>query len=261
MMALRLLAAGTVAVVVLGGASVAETQPLKVATNAVSGVAAPTTTTWVDHGSQVDGACVNSAPVLSLAPGQRSVSADVVAADPATCDVTWQIGAPSTSIPSAARPADGTSAQSPATVVTAPAAATVSPATTYSASGYERAWFNDAPGLELNEVKSNLSFSYNRSCVTSSSGSGYWWWRSGSGWEPPTNKGSWIATSCNNSKVWSQADYKNTGFCWPYTSNTHYRGVSVQGRYDGYLFGWVDSWSWNACLPFSFHSQLVRVTG
>jgi hypothetical protein len=134
-------------------------------------------------------------------------------------------------------------------------------AATYSGSGYERAWFEDVVGLELNEVKSNLSFSYNRSCVTSAAGSGYWWWRSGTGWEPPTNKGAWISTTCNNSKVWSQADYRNTGFCAGYTSNTHFRGVTVQGRYDGRLFGWVDSWSWNACLPFSFHSQLVRITG
>ncbi|MCL6549587.1 MAG: hypothetical protein K6T37_01075 [Acidothermus cellulolyticus] len=119
----------------------------------------------------------------------------------------------------------------------------------------------DVVGLELNEARSNISFSYNGSCVTSASGSGYWWWRSGSGWEPPTNKGSWISTTCNNAKVWSQADYRNTGFCLGYTSKTPFRGVTVQGRYDGYLFGWVDNWWWNACLPFSFHSQLVRLTG
>lgn len=228
------------------------------------GVSGPTT--WVDHGIRINGSCVNSSPVLSLAPGQYAVSASVKSADASTCDVTWQIDAATTTrLATPVRPADGSSVEERAKVVVAAPAATgsggVSPAATYSGSGYERAWFEDVVGLELNEVKSNISFSYNGSCVTSASGSGYWWWRSGTGWESPTNRGSWISTSCNNSKVWSQADYRNTGFCWPYTSNTHFRGVTVQGRYNGYLYGWVDNWWWNACLPFSFHSQLVRVTG
>ncbi len=163
-----------------------------------------------------------------------------------------------------ARPADGSSIEAPAGVVSGPPAtssAEVSTAATYSGSGYERAWFEDVAKLALNEVRSNVSFSYNGSCVTSASGSGYWWWRSGTGWNPPTNKGSWISTTCNNSQVASQADYSNSGFCLGYTSNTHYRGVTVEGRYDGYLFRWVNSWWWNACLPFSFHANLVRVTG
>ena len=107
-----------------------------------------------------------------------------------------------------ARPADGSSIEAPAGVVSGPPAtssAEVSTAATYSGSGYERAWFEDVAKLALNEVRSNVSFSYNGSCVTSASGSGYWWWRSGTGWNPPTNKGFWISTTCNNSRVRRQS--------------------------------------------------------
>lgn len=111
-------------------------------------VAGPTT--WVDHGTRVNGSCVNSSPVLSLAPGQYSVSATVTGADASTCSVTWQIGA-ATTVRAAdpARPAGGSSVEEPAKVVAVPpvtAPGAVSPAATYSGSGYERACWRTSSG-------------------------------------------------------------------------------------------------------------------
>ena len=50
-------------------------------------------------------------------------------------------------------------------------------------------------------------------------------------------------------------------FCWPGTVWSYYDNVTVAGRYNGYLVGWVDR-TWTtypfACPTLQYHTQLKR---
>jgi hypothetical protein len=199
------------------------------------------------------GGCKISTPKLKLAPTAPAIQADEVSVDPATCASQWQVGTP-VSVEQPLGPDDSSASADAVGSTDSPSLA--------SSSGYERAWTTDVVGITLTSDQSNVSWSWNGSCVTSSSGSAYWTWHSGTGWSAPYNKGSWISRTCNNAKVWSQATFKNSSFCWPLTVHSQYTGVSAQGKFNGWLYGWVSKMSYSgSCLPLHLHSQLVRVTG
>lgn len=92
------------------------------------------------------------------------------------------------------------------------------PMATRTSSGFYKAWKTDVANLTLNYVQSNIAWNWTGSCVTSVSGSGNWYWRSASGWEPPNPKSSTFAGSgCGARFVNTTGHYRNKGFCFPVT--------------------------------------------
>lgn len=212
---------------------------------------------------------------LYLSPGQQAIQIDQISMDLTNCTTVYQIGVPvldstdgesadmstltADSVPSSQGPAGPVPGHrgraTPGSVRTLSYSG--------SGSGYEYAWQTDIINLTVNSVKSNISWSWNAGCVQSSAGSVNYFWRSGSGWEPPYNNGSWINRTCSYAHVWSQADYKNTGFCWPNTVYSRYRSIAVAGWFDGGFagsVGEVSHWGNGGCAPLWDHWQLVRVT-
>jgi hypothetical protein len=221
---------------------------------------------WVDQGLRnTDGGCDFTPPALSIPPGQKAVEVRQVGIDLTACTTIWEKGTPT--ISENLSPAQYSSINQISTPVAGSSVAPVNAtllATTLSGSGYTRAWQTDIATWTVNSVQSNISFSWDGSCVQSNSGSVNYYWKSSTGWEPPYNNSSTITQSCTEATVTSQADYKNTGFCWPNTVYSNYRGIVVTGRYNGSLVGSAAtvSHSGNAgCAPLYDHWELVRVTG
>jgi hypothetical protein len=229
-----------------------------------SGVDAPLLNAqrWVEQGQAVDHGCKSTPPVLTLAPGQTSVEARVVGVDLSTCTFEWERGTPrANNLSSDSSSAGSTSTHSVPPSDSPSAHQGVSPLTTYSSSGNELAWFEDKVGIDLTKDQSLISWSWNpQGCVSSSSGSAYWWWRSGDGWRLDADDNG-INRYCGYADVWSRSDFHNSIFCLGYTTHTHFRGVNVRGSYSGALTGWVNDQWYNACLPLYFHEKLTRTTG
>jgi hypothetical protein len=105
-----------------------------------------------------------------------------------------------------------------------------------AASAYDRVWWKDVVNLKVTETRSNITWGYNGSCTTSVSGSGYWWWRSGTGWLS-SSYGKNQSRTCSVAKAWSDATYKNGAFCWPGTVRNYYDSVEVRGWYNSGCVG------------------------
>lgn len=223
------------------------------------------------------GGCDFTPPdVLTLAPGQRAIEIDQVSIDLAACTTVYEVGVPAVGPATAGQPTDmstltassvptshGPAGPVPGRRAPSPPGSVQPLSYSGSGSGYEKAWQTDIINLTVNSVQSNLSWSWNAGCTQSGAGSVNYYWRSGSGWEPPYNNGSWIYRNCSYAQVWSQADYKNTGFCWPNTVYSHYRDIQVAGWFDGGFAGSVGTVSHSGnggCAPLYDHWKLVRVT-
>lgn len=206
-----------------------------------------------------DGGCDFQSPKLSLAPGEVSVVAREILIDNNRCTATWQVGSP---VNPNAFPATtaGPDTDSIAAMGTSQLSAT--PMATRTSSGFYKAWKTDVANLTLNYVQSNIAWNWTGSCVTSVSGSGNWYWRSASGWEPPNPKSSTFAGSgCGARFVNTTGHYRNKGFCFPVTVYAHYDKVEVQGQANGTLLGGATTSHSGNCLPFFDHRQLTRTAG
>jgi hypothetical protein len=212
------------------------------------------------------GGCALPTPDMKLGLGQSAVEARQVGIDYATCTSLWEVGTPS-DVKDAVSPGASGSTQTAQPSRTGPAAPKASgggkSTQSWSGSGYFKAWQTDVINLTVNSVKSNISWSWNYGCTESGSGSVNYTWTSASGWEPPYNNGVWISRVCDYAVVWAQADYRNTGFCWPNTVYSRYRDIAVAGWFDGGFAGsagenrhWGNDW----CAPLWDNQQLVRVT-
>jgi hypothetical protein len=191
--------------------------------------------------------CQFSFPDLSLAQGQQAVGAQLVSTDYTTCTEVVETGTPAT-IPTDDSGMDSATQDAASGTATASSADTSAEASPYSAttasSGSGSAYFVvrwfDVVGLKVTGTRSNVSWSWNGSCVTSSSGSATYYWRTGSGWLRDTY-GSWIYRYCSHSTVSTDAIYKNGAFCWPGTVWNYNYDVQVRGWYNGTLGGSVGS--------------------
>lgn len=203
--------------------------------------------------------------MLRLLPGEKAIEARQIAQNVRACTTIWEMGTPMGVTDGEAPPPEGTTATEYSTASStahpAPGARPVS--ASGSGSGYEKAWQTDIVNLTVNSVQSNLSWSWSGGCTQSGSGSVNYYWRSGSGWEPPYNNSSGIYRICPFAQVSSQADYKNTGFCFPNTVYSHYRDILVVGYSDGGFAGGVGTVNHSGnggCAPLYDHYKLVRVT-
>jgi hypothetical protein len=219
-------------------------------------------TTFTTKGNVVPGGgCSVVAPALSLAPGESAVEVDEISVDPATCDARWQKGTPagsptgprSTSTSHLTRRALSKGQRSAPT--TAAAAATL-----HTGGGWFKGWITDAINLELTGVQSNISWTYNNTCVKSGGGSATWTWHGSTGWNPPYNKSVKKYLLCSHAETTADADFNNTGFCWPITTYNKYRNVNVFGTYNGTLYndGTSTASYSGACAPLYFHWKLQR---
>lgn len=191
-----------------------------------------------------DNGCSYTPPPMSLSPSEVSVEADQIAVDSTTCQAEWQIGTPL---------ADQSAKAS---------------SSTSTSSGNYKAWETDIIGLVTTSVQSNLSWAHNDVCDTSPNGGVDWWWRSGTGWQTPTNKKVQLLTNSNTCattvEVTADADYKNVAWCWPVPPSvtTHYRNIHVFGGIHGAL--WNDGTSVVShsfsCGPLYEHYHLTRTT-
>ena len=221
---------------------------------------------WLAQGTRVGALCQFDGPVVALAPNEDAMEVRQIAIDNSNCSTVWERGVPPLSEQQKTTgdsSASGLATEAATTMATNLASGTdlMALAASGSGSGYERAWHTDGPGLTVNSLQSNISWAWNGSCVTSSSGSYNTTWLSNTGWEPPYGISSVISRSCANARVTSAATFKNTGFCWPITVYAYYSGIQVTGGYNGGISGGVSQvQTTGACLPLYEHWQLVRVT-
>lgn len=213
------------------------------------------------------GGCDIQAPALKFDVDEVAVQQDELGYDPQTCNSLWQEGTP------VALPAgDAGLVESSEPVADETQSTTVAgmrlrqSIDVMSASsvggGHYRSWLEDVAGLTVTYDQTSLSWSWSGGCVQSSSAGIQRGYSGNSGWEPPYNKDSgWHIRDCISHTAWSQADFKNTGFCWPNTVYSHYRDVWIQGYWNGSLSGGrgENSHSGNGyCAPLYGHNQLYR---
>lgn len=165
------------------------------------------------------GGCDFESPELALAPGQISVVARETYVDNNRCTATWQVGSPVDLDPF---PRATTGPDSDSAAATGANQGSVVPLAARTSGGFYKAWKTDIANLTLNYVQSAIALTWAGSCVTSVSGRGSWYWRSGSGWERPNPKSSAYAGSgCGGRFVNSTGHYRNNGFCFPVTVYAH----------------------------------------
>jgi hypothetical protein len=214
------------------------------------------------HGTRTAYGCDFAVPTLRLARHEKAVETRQVMVDLGTCTTIWETGTPT-------QPDDGTSMLTVVAKTTRKSplqrhGKSTDPVANPAGvgSGYEKGWITDIPGLTVNSVQSNLSWSWNGSCTTGGSGTTDYFWRSGTGWSAPYNNSSTLYPSCSIQRVGSTADFVNNGFCpSPWSVWAYYRDITVTGWYNGTLTGAVTSVSHSySCLALFDHYALTRVT-
>lgn len=205
--------------------------------------------------SSLDGGCDFQSPALELGPGQTAIGYQQVKIDLDACEATYEIGEPAdlaAFLPSETADSRLTEQGAVSQSVATPMAAQVS-------SGYNKHWLTDVVNLTVNSVQANVAWTWTGSCVTSRSGSTDWYWRSGSGWEPPNPKSSlYTDGGCAWKGLDGSATYRNQGFCWPSTVYAYYNPVSVRGNANGVLVGSHNTSHTGTCLWLIDHDALVR---
>lgn len=131
---------------------------------------------------------------------------------------------------------------------------TVVLASSSSKSAWHRTFYEDPPGLDVNSAKTNVSWSYNGSCVTNSWGhtTNYdWLWQSG--WTKVVS-GTTSWQGCSYARTTSNSEFLNGVFCVTIDTRTEYRPNQLKGQENGsYTMSW-DADAWGGCSSWlSFH--------
>lgn len=181
-----------------------------------------------------NGWCEFPIPELSLAPEQQAIAAQQVSANFNDCTTVVEIGEPTNTTTrnnqqggntaTTVDPSQGTTGEIDVQAT--------------SSSGYYRVWWEDPVHLRVNEVKKNISWAWDGSCVTSSNGSTDYWWLSDSGWTWWTSASD-IERSCGSARAWADSVYENKPFCYPVTVRVLYDDVTAKGHNNGNLSGYV----------------------
>jgi len=215
-------------------------------------------------GTVTDGGCSFESPNLKLAPEQDAVEADQIAVDPRTCTAIWQIGTPAAVVPTVNVDAGATLAGPSVSAGAACNSCTTAPGKLKSASGHEKGWVTDPPGITLASTQSTLSWAYDGNCVRSGSGAYHYYWHSSTGWSAPKNKFSYIYYGCGDEEVTSGADFEDNDFwtdpCWPLDTWIHFHYINVFGWYDGSISGDYSISYSNSCVTLYIHHELKRDT-
>ena len=109
-----------------------------------------------------------------------------------------------------------------------------------SRTAWHRTYFEDPPGIDVNSARTNVSWTYDGSCVTSSWDhvTNYTWF---TGWSKDSSSTT-AARICSYARTTSYSTFKNTVFCNPLASTwTHYEPNRLRGQEDG---GYDMYWEW-----------------
>lgn len=179
------------------------------------------------------------------------VEARQLSIDLEACVETIEIGTP---VDSHEEPADGTSdARSSGFVGATERAEEFSSLATTNSIEMKVRW-EDVVNLDVNKTHSRMTFTYDGGCITNSSGSGYWWWRTGTFWTRTAYSATinripegWCVPTPDNTKrsryVHNYVDgtFKNGIFCAGFDTYVYYDNVSTYAAYNGNVSGWFDS--------------------
>jgi hypothetical protein len=211
-----------------------------------------------------DGACTWSVPTLE----GTNVEARQISADWSTCTSTIEIGTPQ-SASDGPDTSDGTAADVPAEIGDEPEnplcvpgdpypvcvaraqtptqTATTSTTADTGRGRYVVGW-EDFIHIDVTKVRSHLTWTYDDSCVRSSSGRGSAWWRSGTGWSRVSMSAriSYVGACSTAQRVWTDAFFENTAFCNNDVYN-QYDNVTARGDRYGLLRGWVHATTASHC--------------
>lgn len=207
-----------------------------------------------------DGTCVFSPPPLELKPGETAVHERQVQVNLTRCSTVVERGVP---IEPTRFPTDGSEVAEVAVEQTTSGTAPGNEANATTSSGYYRVWWEDVVNIHVHRTTSNIAWTWNGTCVTSSSGSGHYWWASGTGWTK-YDSGSSISRTCARTHVEVDATYRNGAFCWPGVVWTYLTNVTATGYASGLLTGHVDNTYSTypaACPTLHYHRELIRVSG
>lgn len=202
-------------------------------------------------------------PELQLQAGQKAIAAQQVSANFKNCTTIVEIGTPPDD-PEAGnikRGGSSSTTQAQPTGNNGLSLAQLSALTTTS-SGYYRVYWHDPVHFEVHEVKTNITWTYNGSCISSPSGSLYNWWLTETGWTKKSSS-TWMTNSadCKSTTTWADTVYENVPFCWPVINTTTYDDVRVSGFYNGNLSGGMTG-TWNtrvgrgSCPSLHYHTEL-----
>lgn len=237
-------------------------------------------TEWI-NGRKTKQGCEFSLPTLSLGPTESAVEARLVSIDESTCTQEVLIGTPPTDalnrsdsggasfveVFNEGGPVDSqmSSGSESKTGSSAAAVAAASSATAY----YEVRW-HDVVHLTTHYTRANTEWTWNGSCVTSSSNWGYYWWLQLTSWTMQANSGYYSQTCNNVTSTVDWAHYRNLLFCFHtgfgYTIvNSYVDNAWVRGYYNGSVNGGVAStWSTESgvlpqlCPNLHYHAVLVK---
>jgi hypothetical protein len=207
--------------------------------------------------------CAFQLPSLELSPKQRVVQSRQTSIDYSTCVSTYVTGVPITGKPV---PVEASGSEEYAASTAAPSRPDDRASRTRSllatSSGYYRIWWEDFVGLDLHTTKSIINWTWNGSCVTTGSGSNYWWWQSATFWRKISGSGT-FGGNCASRHNTTTAHFRNSVICSDVflTTNSYYNGVRVAGAYNGTLSAYnYGTSSTGACLPLHWEQELVRTS-
>jgi hypothetical protein len=205
-----------------------------------------------------NGGCALPVPQLRLEPDETAVAARQISTNFTDCSTVVEIGTPVTREDPPAGVARETVDAVPVTTAEDAAIAAT------SSSGYYRVWWEDVINLDVHQVKSNISWTWDNFCVGPASGSANFSWLAASGWSKRSGS-AWLSNGCSVRQVFSNAEYENGFFCWPAgTVRSYYVDVTVSGWFDGVLLGRVSN-TWTTypplCPHLHYNTELRRVTG
>lgn len=123
-----------------------------------------------------------------------------------------------------------------------------------SASAWHKTYYEDPPGIDVNSATTNVSWSWNGSCVTDSWDhyTTYGWFEQ-SGWRKD-----WSSTTawqgCSYARTTSNSHFFNGAFCVGIDTHTEYVPNQIKGEENGYYTMTWDANKWGGCnWLLSFH--------
>lgn len=223
-----------------------------------------------------DGTCTFSFPVLRLGPNEDAKEARLLKLDVPACVQYVEIGIPPESHDSVSLTTDEgafyleefreSETGSPA-LPSGPRFAPLS--TSGSSTAYYEVRWHDKVNITVNYTRAYVSWSWNGSCVTSSSAWGYYWWRKGTGWSKVLSYGYKTSTCGYAKSVVDWAHYMNNTFCAPVgvEVDVFVDDAWVKGQSDGSINGGNKAtWEFetpsnpNRCPDLHYHLKLVRTS-
>lgn len=192
------------------------------------------------------------------APHGSVVAAIEVAIDPVAHTELIEVGVPTADSSTAPQaPATGGSSATSETAGMARGNAVSPLFSPRSTSGFYRTVWSGSLGIEANEVKDTINFSYDGTYVDSFNGSDYRAW-SGAWGEQSHSIGTYYSNNNTRGTVWTYDHFYSGSYCWPLGgSDVYYSDNNVYGFGAGDVGGHVSTWQDGNCSwSLSYYTQV-----